>query len=107
MVRLRRMLQDLRYAARSLLRAPGYTLVALAALALGIGATTAIFSFVDVMLLRPLPYPHADRLYVPVSINQARGIDRGSVSYADYEDWHRETDLFAAVAVMQPTSATV
>ncbi|MBA3268895.1 MAG: ABC transporter permease [Acidobacteria bacterium] len=101
------MVQDLRYAIRALLRAPGYTLVALAALALGIGATTAIFSFVDVMLLRPLPYPHAERLYVPVSINHARGLDRASVGFADYEDWQRETDIFDAVAIMQPATATV
>ena len=83
------MLQDLRYGVRTLLKTPGYTLVALMALALGIGANTAIFSFVDVLLLRPLPYPHADRLYAPISINRARGIERGSISYADYEDWRR------------------
>jgi putative ABC transport system permease protein len=101
------MLQDLRFAVRALLKTPGYTAVALAALALGLGANTAIFSFVDGMLLRPLPYPHADRLYVPVSINTARLIERGSVGYADYEDWRRESDLFDAVAVFQRGIATL
>ena len=101
------MLQDLRYAVRTLLKTPGYTVVATLALALGIGANTAIFSFVDVMLLRPLPYPHADRLFVPVSVNVTRGIDRGSVSYADYEDWRRQADLFDAVAVFQRGSSTL
>ena len=105
--RLSRMLQDLRYAVRALLRTPGYTAVALLALALGIGANTAIFSYVDVMLLRPLPYPHADRLFVPVSINQKRDVQRGSIGYADYEDWRRETDLFDAVAVFQGSTTTI
>jgi putative ABC transport system permease protein len=101
------MAQDLRYAIRTLVKTPGYTLVALLALALGIGANTAIFSFVDIMLLRPLPYPHADRLYATVSINPGRGLDRASVSYADYEDWKRETGLFDGVALFQPGAASV
>jgi putative ABC transport system permease protein len=101
------MLQDLRYAVRTLVKTPGYTLVALVALALGIGANTAIFSFVDVMLLRPLPYPQADRLYATVSINPGRGSTRSSVSYADYEDWKREADIFAGVALFQPGTAAV
>ena len=101
------MLQDLRYATRTLLKSPGYSVVAILALALGIGANTAIFSFVDVLLLRPLPYADADRLFVPVSINAARGIQRGSVSYADYEDWRRETAIFESAAVFQRSPATV
>src|SRR5688572_72006 len=96
------MLQDLRYAVRTLLKSPGYAVVALVALGLGIGANAAIFSFVDTMLLRPLPYPHAERLYAPVSINASRGLDRASISFADYEDWRRETSVFEAVAVFQP-----
>jgi putative ABC transport system permease protein len=98
------MLQDLRYAVRSLLKSPSYSVIAVAVLALGIGANTAIFSFVDGMLLRPLPYPHADRLYAPVSINVGRGLDRASVSFADYEDWKREQDLFADVALTTPAA---
>jgi putative ABC transport system permease protein len=101
------MVQDFRYAVRTLIKTPGYTTVALLALALGIGANTAIFSFVDVMLLRSLPYPNAERLYVPVSINTARDIQRGSVSYADYEDWRREANLFEAVAVYQASTTTI
>lgn len=99
--------RDLRYAARTLLRSPGYTVVALLALTLGIGANTTIFSFVDAMLLRPLPYNDADRLFATVSVKAAENLDRASVSYADYEDWRRESDLFAAVALYQPTTASV
>jgi putative ABC transport system permease protein len=100
------MLRDLRYAIRSLIKTPGYTIVALLALALGIGANTAIFSFVDVMLLRPLPYANADRLFATVSLNPARGSSRSNVTYADYEDWKRE-GLFDAVALFQPGAASI
>ena len=60
--RLERLWRDVRFAGRTLLRAPGFTVVAILTLALGIGATTAMFSIVDGVLLRPLPYPHPDRL---------------------------------------------
>src|SRR5262252_2567853 len=60
---MRMFLQDLRFAFRSLRRAPGFPLAAIATLALGIGATTAIFSTLNAVLLRPLPYPNADDLY--------------------------------------------
>ena len=96
------MLQDLRYALRTLLKAPTYTAIAVLVIALGIGANTAIFSFVDAMLLRPLPYPNADRLYATVSMNPGRGSDRSSITFADYEDWRRERDVFAAVALANP-----
>lgn len=92
----------MKYAIRSLRRTPGYALVAIAALAIGIGANTAIFGAVDTVLLRPLPYPHADRLVVPVSQNAARGSEHGSISFADYEDWKRETEVFDHVALWRP-----
>jgi putative ABC transport system permease protein len=96
--------QDLRYAVRSLSRQPGFVIAATLALALGIGTTSAIFAAVDAVLLRPMPFRHADRLFVPVSEHAGRGIEMGSVSFADYEDWRREKDLFAEVALWRPVA---
>jgi putative ABC transport system permease protein len=97
----------MRYAIRSLRRTPGYSFVAIVALALGIGANAAIFGAVDTVLLRSLPYPHADRLVVPVSENAARDIEHASISFADYEDWKRETDVFDHVALWRPINVDV
>ena len=74
------MLNDLRYALRTLRRSPGFALSAILALALGIGANTAVFSVVYAVLLKPLPYVEADRLVRLYEWNPAKGIERGSVS---------------------------
>ena len=94
--------RDIVYALKSLRRAPGYTIVTLLTLALGIGANSAIFAAVDTILLRPMPYAHADRLVVPLSGHVARDIDTSSVSYADYTDWRQASDVFEAVALWRP-----
>jgi len=88
---------DLGGAARRLRRAPGFALVAIATLALGIGATTAIFSVVNAVLLRPLPYPDPDRLVVLWLNNQAEQIDRDITSYPTFLDW-REARAFTGMA---------
>ncbi len=90
---------DLRYGARMLARSPGFAAVAVAALALGIGANTAIFSVVDGVLLRPLPYPDADRL-VLVSMHFARSnFPYGNLCLADYLEWRAANRAFEDPAV--------
>ena len=84
------LLRDVRYGARSLMRQRGFTVAATLALGLGIGGTTAIIAAVDAVLLRPMPFPHADRLFVPAGQNLARSMPRVTVTFADAEDWRRE-----------------
>jgi putative ABC transport system permease protein len=79
--------QDIRYAVRALMRTPGFTAVALATLALGIGANTAIFSVVDAVLLKPLPYPQPERLVRLYQTLPRENVDNNGVSYPNYADW--------------------
>jgi putative ABC transport system permease protein len=83
--------QDVRYGVRTLARTPGFTMAAVIALALGIGATTAIFSVVDAVLLRPLPYDRPEQLAVVLH----RG--RNPVAPANFLDWRREASAFAGM----------
>ena len=96
------LVRDLRYALRSLWRQPSFTIAAVLALALGIGATTAVLGILDAVLLRPMPFPQANRLFVSVGQNLSRDLQRSAVCFADAEDWRREPGLFAAVSVFQP-----
>ena len=90
--------QDVRYAARMLRRSPIFTAVAVSSLALGIGANTVIFSTVDNVLLRSLPYPQSDRLFVVWSRSAEHGAEPMHVSAADFHDWQTQSHAFASLS---------
>lgn len=96
--------QHLRHAARSLRRHPGFTLAAIATLALGVGATTAVFSVFSTAILEPLPYPNADRL---AAISQRRGEQEISVSWPDLMDLRARTTTFAQLAAFRGRSFNI
>jgi putative ABC transport system permease protein len=90
-------MQDLRYAARGLCKAPAFTTVAVLTLALGIGGTTTIFSAVDALLLRPLPYPNVNRL-IALSITYAKfPRAQGPVSATDVAHWRADNRVFEQI----------
>ncbi|HUE24166.1 MAG TPA: ABC transporter permease [Bryobacteraceae bacterium] len=91
---LEQLLQDIRYAARALRKNPGFTAVAMLALALGVGANTAMFSVVYGILLRPLPYPDADRIAVVYMHWLPWDNPRANMSMADFLDWKSQTTSF-------------
>ena len=96
------LLQDLRYGVRMLRRNPVFTAVAIITLALGIGANTAIFSVVNAILLRPLPYKDPDRLAVLWAKNEQKGLTERPVSYPNYVDWRDQNQVFEELAAIRP-----
>jgi predicted permease len=92
--------QDVRYAARVLWQQPGFALVAVAALALGIGATTAIFSVVNAVLLRPLPYLDERLVVVESGKREAGPKELGGASPADFRDWQAQSQSFEQLATI-------
>src|SRR5208282_269919 len=96
------MLQDLKFAVRMLVKSPGFTLVAILTLALGIGANTAIFSIVNAVLLRPPPFKNSPQLVVLRETYKLVG--NVSVSYPDFLDWRQQAHSFSAMAAVQNRS---
>jgi putative ABC transport system permease protein len=94
------MLKDLRFALRQLFKQPGFAFIAVLVLALGIGANTAIFSVVNAVLLRPLPYPHSEQLVLlRERLLGPSGFESGSVSYMNYLDWRAAQKSFTDLAL--------
>src|SRR5215831_9756722 len=90
--------QDIRYGMRMLLKAPSFSIIATIALALGIGGNTAIFSVVNAVLLRPLPFPKSDALMSVFEADATRGLERGSYSYPNFFDLREQNHVFEHVA---------
>ena len=91
-------LQDLRYAIRALRKSPGFTTIAALTLALGVGATTAIFSVVNAVMLRPLPFTEPDRLVRILESNVERGWSTFGVSHPNFLDWRSQSRAFESLA---------
>jgi predicted permease len=99
-VSLENIWQDVRYGARVLAKNPGFTAIAIVTLALGIGASTAIFSVVNSVLLRPLPFPEPSRLVRVWEANPKRGYIRNVVNPLNFLDWHDQNHSFGPMAAV-------
>ena len=99
-------LTDLKYAARSLRRSPGFVIAAVATLALGIGANSAIFSVVNGVLMRPLPYPDPDRLVLVWERNVPRHQETNVVNPQNYLDWQDRAKSFSGLALLSWSQIT-
>src|SRR5689334_25362402 len=98
------LLRDLRYGSRTLLKSPGFAAIAILTLTLGIGATTAIFSVVDAVLLRSLPYRDPARLVSVWEDVSSIGFPRNTPAPGNYTDWTKETQIFESVAAIDGRS---
>jgi predicted permease len=98
-------LQDVRYGFRMLIKSPGFAIVAVITLALGIGANTAIFSVVNGVLLNPLPFPDANRIVVLFQDKQ--NFPKGSISYPNFLDWQADNRSFESMAAYRWTSGDI
>src|SRR5215207_9429456 len=92
------LLKDIRYGVRSFLKRPGFLVIAVSTLALGIGATTAMFTVVNSVLLRPLQFPESERIVLLESVNPQLGVMRSNVSVPDILDWQTQTQSFEQIA---------
>src|SRR4029434_681312 len=96
---MNKLFQDLRYGARMMLKQPAFTLVAVVTLALGIGANTAIFSLVNSILLRPLPFREPDRIVRMLQASPKLGLNSWGVSQADFAAYREQNRSFETIAL--------
>src|SRR5215510_5164951 len=92
------LIKDIRYGVRSFLKRPGFLFIAISTLALGIGATTAMFTVVNSVLLRPLNFPEPDRIVQFEGINPRQGITQSALSVPDFVDWQTQSQSFEYIA---------
>ena len=100
-------LQDIRFGLRRLRKSPGFTAIAILTLALGMGASTSIFSVVNTVLLGPLPYKDPGRLAMIWGTNPRRGIDKTPVSPGDYFEWQQKNTVFQDIAASHDNQVTL
>src|SRR6188508_2454009 len=99
--------QDIWYAVRTIRRSPGFSVVAIGVLALGIAGNTAMFSLLDAVRLRALPYPDAERLVVLWGNVMRTTLERRGASYPDFVDWRAQSTLFEGMAAGDETRMTL
>src|SRR5881394_2525389 len=92
------LIYDVRFGLRMLLKNPGFTLAALVTLALGIASSTAIFSVIDAVLVRSLPYPDSDQIMVLAQTTRSTGAVSGASAPANFIDWATQNDVFSYMA---------
>ena len=93
------LLRDLKFSVRSLLKRPALTVIAITTLAVGIGANSAIFSTINSLLLRPLPFPDPDRIVALWDKVPSRGVERNEVTIANYLDWRAQNKTFEQLGI--------
>jgi len=98
------LMQDLKFALRTFRKNPGFTFAAVFALGLGMGANSAMFSVIDGVLLRPLPFPHSEQLANVWENNLKRNLPRFPVAPANYYDWRSQNQTFSALGAYQPNT---
>ena len=92
------LIKDIRFGVRSFLKRPGFLIIAVSTLALGIGATTAMFTVVNSVLLRPLQFPEPERIVLLEGVNPRQGITQSNMSVPDIDDWQKQSQSFEQIA---------